>query len=124
MKTSEILKDIGKRTNGDVYLGVVGPVRVGKSTFIKRFMELVVIPLIENPDAKKRAIDELPQSQDGNMIMTVEPKFVPNTAVSVPIEDYLPIILMPPRFLGTITGNPFSRNPFPYSTPKSLYIRL
>lgn len=91
MKTSEILKDIGKRTNGDVYLGVVGPVRVGKSTFIKRFMELVVIPLIENPDAKKRAIDELPQSQDGNMIMTVEPKFVPNTAVSVPIEDYLPI---------------------------------
>ncbi len=91
MKTSEILKDIGKRTNGDIYLGVVGPVRVGKSTFIKRFMELVVIPLIENPDAKKRAIDELPQSQDGNMIMTVEPKFVPNTAVTVPIEDYLPI---------------------------------
>lgn len=91
MKTSEILKDIGKRTNGDIYLGVVGPVRVGKSTFIKRFMELAVIPLIENPDAKKRAIDELPQSQDGNMIMTVEPKFVPNTAVSVPIEDYLPI---------------------------------
>lgn len=91
MKTSEILKDIGKRTNGDIYLGVVGPVRVGKSTFIKRFMELVVIPLIENPDAKKRAIDELPQSQDGNMIMTVEPKFVPNTAVSVPIEDYMPV---------------------------------
>jgi len=91
MKTSEILKDIGMRTNGDIYLGVVGPVRVGKSTFIKRFMELVVIPLIENPDARKRAIDELPQSQDGNMIMTVEPKFVPNTAVTVPIEDYLPI---------------------------------
>lgn len=91
MKTSEILKDIGKRTNGDIYLGVVGPVRVGKSTFIKRFMELIVIPLIENPDARRRATDELPQSQDGNMIMTVEPKFVPNTAVTVPIEDYLPI---------------------------------
>ena len=91
MKTSEILKDIGKRTNGDIYLGVVGPVRVGKSTFIKRFMELIVIPLIENQDAKNRAIDELPQSQDGNMIMTVEPKFVPNTAVSVPIDQYLPI---------------------------------
>lgn len=91
MKTSDILKDIGKRTNGDIYLGVVGPVRVGKSTFIKRFMELIVIPLIENPDAKNRAIDELPQSQEGNMIMTVEPKFVPNTAVTVPIDQYLPI---------------------------------
>lgn len=87
MKTNEILKDIGKRTNGDIYLGVVGPVRVGKSTFIKRFMELAVIPLIENEDARIRAIDELPQSGEGNMIMTVEPKFVPNTAATVALDD-------------------------------------
>lgn len=91
MKTNEILKDIGQRTDGDIYLGVVGPVRVGKSTFIKRFMELAVIPLIGNSDAKKRAIDELPQSGEGNMIMTVEPKFVPNTAVSVHLDDDLAV---------------------------------
>jgi len=91
MKTNEILKDIGKRTDGDIYLGIVGPVRVGKSTFIKRFMELAVIPLIENQDAKKRAIDELPQSGEGNMIMTVEPKFVPNTAVNVHLDDDLSV---------------------------------
>lgn len=91
MKTNEILKDIGSRTDGDIYLGVVGPVRVGKSTFIKRFMELAVIPLIDHPDAKKRAIDELPQSGEGNMIMTVEPKFVPNTAVSIHLDDDLAV---------------------------------
>lgn len=91
MKTNEILKDIGKRTDGDIYLGVVGPVRVGKSTFIKRFMEQAVIPLIENADAKKRAIDELPQSGEGNMIMTVEPKFVPNSAVNVHLDEDLSV---------------------------------
>lgn len=91
MKTNEILMDIGKRTDGDIYLGVVGPVRVGKSTFIKRFMELAVIPLIEQEDAKKRTIDELPQSGEGNMIMTVEPKFVPNTAVNVHLDDDLAV---------------------------------
>lgn len=87
MKTNDILKDIGKRTDGDIYLGIVGPVRVGKSTFIKRFMELAVIPLIDHPDARKRAIDELPQSGEGNMIMTVEPKFVPNTAANIHLDD-------------------------------------
>ena len=59
MQTIDILKDIGKRCNGDIYLGVVGPVRVGKSSFIKRFMEMAVIPYIEDPDAKIRATDEL-----------------------------------------------------------------
>lgn len=87
MKTNEILKDIGYRTAGDIYLGVVGPVRAGKSTFIKRFMEQAVIPLIDNGDAKKRAIDELPQSGEGQMIMTVEPKFVPNTAAKIALDD-------------------------------------
>lgn len=89
MQTIDILKDIGKRCDGDIYLGVVGPVRVGKSSFIKRFMEKAVIPYIDNPDAKIRATDELPQSGEGKMIMTVEPKFVPNQAAHIQIEDNL-----------------------------------
>lgn len=83
----QVILDIGKRTKGDIYLGVVGPVRTGKSTFIKRFMEIAVIPLIEQEDEKRRAIDELPQSGEGKMIMTVEPKFVPNTAAKVLIDE-------------------------------------
>ena len=89
MQTIDILKDIGKRCNGDIYLGVVGPVRVGKSSFIKRFMEKAVIPYIEDPDAQKRATDELPQSGEGKMIMTVEPKFVPNQAARIMVEENL-----------------------------------
>ena len=89
METLQMLKDIGTRNNGDVYLGVVGPVRVGKSTFIKRFMEEVVIPNIESEDEKTGAIDELPQSGDGKTIMTVEPKFVPSNAISVKVDDNL-----------------------------------
>ena len=89
MQTIDILKDIGKRCDGDIYLGVVGPVRVGKSSFIKRFMEMAVIPYIEDPDAKIRATDELPQSGEGKMIMTVEPKFVPNQAAHIHVEENL-----------------------------------
>ena len=89
MQTIDILKDIGKRCNGDIYLGVVGPVRVGKSSFIKRFMEMAVIPYIEDPDAKIRATDELPQSGEGKMIMTVEPKFVPNKEARIFVEENL-----------------------------------
>ena len=91
MQTIDILKDIGKRCEGDIYLGVVGPVRVGKSSFIKRFMEVAVIPYIEDIDAKKRAVDELPQSGEGRMIMTVEPKFIPNQAARIQVEDNLGI---------------------------------
>ena len=91
MQTLDILKDIAKRCHGDIYLGVVGPVRVGKSSFIKRFMELAVIPYIEDIDAKKRAIDELPQSGEGRMIMTVEPKFVPNLAARIDVNDTLAV---------------------------------
>jgi len=91
MQTIDILKDIGKRCGGDVYLGVVGPVRVGKSSFIKRFMEVAVIPYIDDPDAKIRATDELPQSGEGKMIMTVEPKFVPNQAAHIQVEDNLAV---------------------------------
>ncbi len=85
MEHYNIYRDISERTNGDIYLGVVGPVRTGKSTFIKRFMEAIVIPNIENEHSKTRAQDELPQSGDGKMITTTEPKFIPNEAVQVKI---------------------------------------
>lgn len=82
-----IYGEIAERTNGNVYIGVVGPVRTGKSTFVKRFMDLKVIPNIENGYDKARAIDELPQSGTGRTIMTAEPKFVPNEAVEISMED-------------------------------------
>lgn len=87
MDRIDIIKDISKRTNGDIYLGVVGAVRTGKSTFIKRFMELVVIPNIEEEHDRMRALDELPQSAAGKTVMTTEPKFVPNQAVTLQVED-------------------------------------
>ncbi|MDD4295412.1 MAG: stage IV sporulation protein A, partial [Ruminiclostridium sp.] len=82
-----IYEDIAHRTNGDIYIGVVGPVRTGKSTFIKRFMDGLVIPNIQNPYERERAIDETPQSGSGRTIMTTEPKFVPNEAVSVTMDN-------------------------------------
>lgn len=85
--TNDIYSDIAGRTGGDIYIGVVGPVRTGKSTFIKRFMETLVIPNIENDYRKERAIDELPQSSAGKTIMTTEPKFIPEEAVKVNLED-------------------------------------
>jgi stage IV sporulation protein A len=87
MENYEIYQDITKRTQGDIYVGVVGPVRTGKSTFIKRFMELLVLPNIEDSYKKERAIDELPQSASGKTIMTTEPKFIPNEAVEITIEN-------------------------------------
>ena len=85
----DIFKDIAERTGGDIYLGVVGAVRTGKSTFIKKFMELVVIPNIETEADRARAQDELPQSAAGKTIMTTEPKFVPNQAASIQVADGL-----------------------------------
>ncbi len=82
-----IYQDISDRTQGDIYLGVVGPVRTGKSTFIKKFMELLVIPNIENDYKKERMLDELPQSGSGKTIMTTEPKFVPNEAVAIKLQE-------------------------------------
>ena len=87
MTKTEIYSNIAKRTDGDIYIGVVGPVRTGKSTFIKRFMETLVIPNIENDYMRQRAIDELPQSSGGKTIMTTEPKFIPEDAVEVSIKD-------------------------------------
>ena len=82
----DIYEDIAARTGGDIYIGVVGPVRTGKSTFINRFMEQFVIPNIESDFRKERAIDELPQSSAGKTIMTTEPKFVPEEAVRITID--------------------------------------
>ena len=87
MAGSNIYEDIALRTDGDIYLGVVGPVRTGKSTFIKRFMETLVIPNIENTYMKERARDELPQSGSGRTIMTAEPKFVPEEAVDIVLDS-------------------------------------
>ena len=84
---NNIYKDIAGRTQGDIYIGVVGPVRTGKSTFIKRFMDTVVIPNIENEYKRNRAMDELPQSAGGRTIMTTEPKFVPERAVEIPVGE-------------------------------------
>ena len=85
MTDSRIYEDIALRTGGDIYVGVVGPVRTGKSTFIKRFMETLVIPNIDNIYLKERARDELPQSGSGKTVMTAEPKFVPEDAVAISI---------------------------------------
>ena len=82
-----IYSDISQRTKGNIYIGVVGPVRSGKSTFIKRFMETMVIPRIENVYQRERARDELPQSGSGRTIMTAEPKFVPEEAVEITTEE-------------------------------------
>lgn len=83
----KLYEDIAKRTDGDIYVGVVGPVRTGKSTFIKKFMDLLVIPNIDNNYKKERAKDELPQSAAGKTIMTTEPKFIPNEAVQIKIDN-------------------------------------
>ncbi|TCP59383.1 stage IV sporulation protein A [Tumebacillus sp. BK434] len=91
MEKFDIFKDIAERTGGDIYLGVVGPVRTGKSTFIKKFMELIVLPNIKEEADRVRATDELPQSAAGKTIMTTEPKFIPNQAVEIGVAEGLDI---------------------------------
>ncbi len=88
MEKSEIIKNIAARSGGDIYLGVVGAVRTGKSTFIKRMVETLVVPNIEDEYERKRALDEIPQSAAGKTIMTTEPKFVPNNAAKIGIDDF------------------------------------
>ncbi len=87
MEKFDLFRDIAERTGGDIYIGVVGPVRTGKSTFIKRFMETMVLPNITDPYDKERAKDELPQSAAGKTIMTTEPKFIPNEAVEIVVKE-------------------------------------
>ena len=88
MEKLDVIKNISDRCGGDIYLGVVGAVRTGKSTFIKNFMENLIIPNIEDEFEKKRTLDELPQSAQGKTIMTTEPKFVPATATKIKIDDF------------------------------------
>ncbi len=87
MEENNIYKDIAERTQGDIYIGVVGPVRTGKSTFIKRFMEEMVIPNIDGEYQRERAMDEMPQSSAGRTIMTTEPKFIPEDAIDIVMPD-------------------------------------
>ncbi|MCQ2471374.1 MAG: stage IV sporulation protein A [Clostridia bacterium] len=87
MTSSNIYNDIAVRTGGDIYIGVVGPVRTGKSTFIKQFMDTLVIPNIADSAKRERATDELPQSASGRTIMTTEPKFIPEEAVEISLPD-------------------------------------
>lgn len=88
MEKQEIIKDIAERCNGDIYLGVVGAVRTGKSTFIKKVVENLIIPNMDDVYEKKRTLDEIPQSAQGKMIMTTEPKFVPSKAAKIKIDDF------------------------------------
>ena len=87
MEKTDIIKSISNRTGGDIYLGVVGAVRTGKSTFIKKVIETLVVPNIEDEYEKKRALDEIPQSAQGKTIMTTEPKFVPSQAATIHIDE-------------------------------------
>ena len=88
MEKLEIIKSISDRTGGDLYLGVVGAVRTGKSTFIKKFIENLVVPNIEDEYERKRCLDEIPQTAQGKTIMTIEPKFVPSNAATIAIDDF------------------------------------
>ena len=87
MEEYSVYEDMANRTGGDIYVGVVGPVRTGKSTFIKRFMEEMVLPNIEDANTRERAKDEMPQSAAGKTVMTTEPKFIPDNAVSIGFGD-------------------------------------
>lgn len=87
MEERNVYRDISQRTDGDIYIGVVGPVRTGKSTFIKRFMDALVLPNIQDESVYRRALDELPQSAAGKTIMTTEPKFIPEESVTVELGD-------------------------------------
>ena len=90
-KEFHLYNDIRERTGGEIYIGVVGPVRTGKSTFIKRFMDLLVLPNMDDAHERERATDELPQSAAGRTIMTTEPKFVPKEAVEIHVGGKIPV---------------------------------
>lgn len=87
MQAYDLYQDIAQRTQGDVYVGVVGPVRTGKSTFIRRLMEKMVIPAIENAHIRARAQDDLPQSGSGRTVMTTKPAFIPSEAVDIALPS-------------------------------------
>ncbi len=105
MNDNRLYQDIAKRTDGDIYVGVVGPVRTGKSTFIKQFMDLMVIPNIDNEYKRERAKDELPQSAGGRTIMTTEPKFIPNEAVGITVGDNIKLNVRLVDCVGYLVNN-------------------
>ena len=138
MESFGIYQDIAKRTEGDIYIGVVGPVRTGKSTFIKRFMELLVLPNIENEYKRERAVDELPQSASGRTIMTTEPKFIPNEAVEINLNGNVKLKTRLVDCVGYLVNNaigyleddmprmvktPWSENEMPFETAAELGTR-
>lgn len=88
MNKEQIISSISKKGNGEIYLGVVGAVRTGKSTFIKRFIENLVVPYIEDDYEKKKCLDEIPQSASGKNIMTTEPKFVPSSGALIKVNNF------------------------------------
>lgn len=94
MEKIDVIMNISMRTGGDIYLGVVGAVRTGKSTFIRKFMETMVVPYIEDEYERKRTLDELPQAAAGKTIMTTEPKFIPATAAKIQVDDFTTNIKM------------------------------
>ena len=125
-----LYEDIKKRTNGEIYLGVVGPVRTGKSTFVKRFMDLCVIPEIADANEKQRTIDELPQSSAGSTIMTTEPKFIPGESAAICMADDIKIKVRAIDCVGfmvdgamgaeengkeRMVNTPWSKDPVPFS---------
>lgn len=129
MSEQSIYGDIVRRTGGDIYIGVVGPVRSGKSTFIKRFMETMVLPNMSEGYQRDRARDELPQSAAGKTVMTTEPKFIPDNAVTVTMDDNAVMRVkmidcvgyIVPDVLGTVEGGqprmvrtPWSDEPMPF----------
>jgi len=129
MDEHSIYRDIAQRTNGDIYIGVVGPVRSGKSTFIKRFMESLVLPNIQDTNSRERARDEMPQSAAGKTVMTTEPKFIPDDGVEIALSDGAKMKVkmidcvgyIVPEALGTIENGhprmvrtPWSDEPMPF----------
>ena len=138
MVNTSLYHDIAARTRGDIYIGVVGPVRTGKSTFIKQFMESTVLPVIQNENDYKRAKDELPQSAAGKTVMTAEPKFVPNEAVSITLDNGTSMRIrlvdsvgyLVPGVLGDeengaprLVQTPWSESPLPFSEAAELGTR-
>ncbi len=130
MTNASIYKDIAERTGGDIYIGIVGPVRTGKSTFIKQFMDKLVLPNISGDYMKERANDELPQSSSGRTIMTTEPKFIPEKGAEIKIDDSASMNVrlidcvgyIVPSALGYIEGNeprmvmtPWYEEPIPFN---------
>ena len=138
MENLGIYQSIAQRTEGDIYIGVVGPVRTGKSTFIKKFMELLVLPNIENEYKRERAVDELPQSASGRTIMTTEPKFIPNEAIEITLNGNVKLKTRLVDCVGYLVNNaigylendmprmvktPWSENEIPFETAAELGTR-